>query len=119
MLDPIEHNGFYYIFSDIICDTGMIDQLVGHLSEEHTMFHEHLLSALLTIVRNHSRSIQQCLRPELNLVPLLQQKEQDLKGKQQFLVYSFTAYCLIKIFSAFLSLPSCFNQLERSNVLLN
>lgn len=97
----------------------MIDQLVGHLSEEHTMFHEHLLSALLMIVRNHSRSIQQCLRPELNLVPLLQQKEQDLKGKQQFLVYSFTAYCLIKIFSAFLSLPSCFNQLERSNVLLN
>lgn len=76
---------------DIICDTGMIDQLVGHLSEEHTMFHEHVLSALLTIVRGHDRSVQQCLRPELNLVSLLHQKEEDLKGKEQFLEeYEYT-----------------------------
>lgn len=69
---------------DIVCDIGMIDQLVGHLSEEHSNFHEHLLSAILSIVRGHTRSLQQCSRPELNLISLLQQKEQDLKGKEQF-----------------------------------
>ncbi|XP_053383847.1 hsp70-binding protein 1-like [Mercenaria mercenaria] len=69
---------------DIVCDIGMIDQLVGHLSEEHSSFHEHLLSALLSIVRGHPRSLQQCSRPELNLLSLLQQKEQDMKGKDEF-----------------------------------
>lgn len=69
---------------DILCDVGMIDQLVGHLSEEHTSFHEHLLSALLTIVRDHPRSVQECLRPELNLASLLEQKIEDLEGHPQF-----------------------------------
>lgn len=70
---------------DVLCDMGMIDQLVGHLSEEHSTFHEHLLSALLAILHNHPRSLAQCQRPELNLLPLLKQKQQDLKGNEQFL----------------------------------
>ncbi|KAL4236877.1 Hsp70-binding protein 1 [Mactra antiquata] len=69
---------------DTVCDTGMIDQLVGHLSEEHSNFHEHLLSALLTIVRDHPRSLDECGRSELNLVSTLLQKQQDLKGKEEY-----------------------------------
>lgn len=69
---------------DILCDMGMIVQLVGHLSEEHTNFHEHLLSALLTIVKDHPRSVQECLRPELNLISVLQQKVNELKDAQPF-----------------------------------
>ena len=78
------------MLSDIVCDIGMIDQLVGHLSEEHSNFHEHLLSAILSIVRGHSRSLQLCSHPELNLLSLLQQKSQDLKGQEEFQVNIFS-----------------------------
>lgn len=73
---------------DILCDMGMIDQLVGHLSEEHSMFQEHVLSALLTVIRNHPRSLKECLRPELNLVSVLQERKQTLKGVEQYQVRS-------------------------------
>ncbi|KAH3884552.1 hsp70-binding protein 1-like isoform X2 [Dreissena polymorpha] len=69
---------------DILCDMGMIDQLVGHLSEEHSLFHEHVLSAILTVIRNHPRSLRECQKAELNLVTLLEQKLRDLKGIEEF-----------------------------------
>ena len=65
---------------------GMIDQLVGHLCEEHTMFHEHLMSALLAIVSDHPRSVSECLRPELRIVELLSERKKELHGKEQFRV---------------------------------
>jgi len=64
----------------------MIDQLIGHLSEEHTAFHEHALAALLSIVRGHPRSLHECRRPELDLPTVLQHKLTQLKDKEQFLV---------------------------------
>jgi len=71
---------------DTVCDMGMIQQLVGHLSEEHSQFQEHVLSAMLTITRNHPRSLQDCLQPDLNLICLLQERMEALKGKEQHLV---------------------------------
>ncbi|WAR03324.1 HPBP1-like protein [Mya arenaria] len=78
-----------------LCDIGMIDQLVGHLSEEHSMFHEHVMSAILNLVRNHPRSLRECCRPELDLVSTLQQKQADLKGTEEFLEeYNYTVELL-------------------------
>ena len=64
----------------------MIDQLVGHLCEEHSGFHEHLMSALLAIVSEHPRSVSECLRPELRTIELLKGRQQELKGKDAYRV---------------------------------
>ena len=69
-----------------MCDIGMIDQLVGHLCEEHSGFHEHLMSALLAIVSDHPRSVSECLRPELRTTELLKEKQKELNGKDEFMV---------------------------------
>nr|ATD13049.1 hsp70-binding protein 1 [Mizuhopecten yessoensis] len=71
-------------FKDIMCDIGMIDQLVGHLQEEHGAFHEHMMSALLTIVRDHPRAYEECHRHELNLISTLNDRTEFLKGKEEF-----------------------------------
>ena len=65
---------------------GMIDQLVGHLSEEHASFHEHLMSALLAIVSDHPRCTSECLRPELRAVELLRNRKKLLQGNDQYMV---------------------------------
>lgn len=75
-----------YVPVDVMCDTGMIEQLVGVLSEEHNSFHEHTLDALLSIVTNHPRAIEECQRPELELCKKLQERIQFLKGKEEFRV---------------------------------
>lgn len=64
----------------------MIDQLVGQLSEEHCSYHEHVMSALLAIVRDHPRSVEECQRSELDLHSKLQQRIEFLKNKEEFLV---------------------------------
>ncbi|XP_060086382.1 hsp70-binding protein 1-like [Ylistrum balloti] len=71
-------------FKDIMCDIGMIDQLVGHLQEEHSSFHEHIMSALLTIVRDNPRACTECQRHELNLLSTLNDRVDLLKGKEEF-----------------------------------
>ena len=77
---------FIPVFSDILCNMGMIDQLVGHLCEEHSAFHEHLMSALLAIVSDHPRSVSECLRPELRTVELLKERQKQLQGDDRFRV---------------------------------
>ena len=76
----------YFFSADILCDMGMIEQLIGLLNEEHSGFHEHLMSALLTIVKDHSRSLRECLRPEFDLITVLQTRKTELHGKEQFRV---------------------------------
>ncbi|XP_033752609.1 hsp70-binding protein 1-like isoform X2 [Pecten maximus] len=71
-------------YKDIMCNIGMIDQLVGHLQEEHSSYHEHLMSALLTIVRDHPRACEECHRHELNLISTLNDRIEFLKGKEEF-----------------------------------
>lgn len=74
------------ILTEIMCDMGMIDQLVGHLQEEHSSFHEHIMSALLAIVRHCPRACQECHRHELNIIPTLKQRVEVLTGKEEFQV---------------------------------
>ncbi|KAL3842691.1 hypothetical protein ACJMK2_020679 [Sinanodonta woodiana] len=72
-------------YKNLLCDMGMIDQLIGHLGEEHSSFHEHLLSAILTIGQDFSRGVKEFRRPELALEQTLLQKQRDLAGKEEFM----------------------------------
>ncbi|XP_067654986.1 hsp70-binding protein 1-like [Haliotis asinina] len=71
-------------YKDILCDIGMIDQLIGHLGEDHSELHEHLMSALLTIITDHSRAVTECQRPELQLHQLLKDRIQLIKDQEEF-----------------------------------
>lgn len=86
-------------YKDILCDIGMIDQLVGQLSEEHCSYHEHVMSALLAIVRDHPRSVEECQRSELDLHSKLQQRIEFLKNKEEFLDEKHYAEELLKLIS--------------------
>ena len=79
------------MFVDILCDIGMIDQLVGHLSEEHSATHEHVMGALLTVVTDHDRALQEAHKPHLNLVDLLTQRIDDIRSVPAFQVRSIAA----------------------------
>lgn len=63
---------------------GMIEQLVGHLTEKHSNFHEHLMSAILCVITDHEPSIQECLKQELNFPRLLRERITFLEGKVEF-----------------------------------
>lgn len=82
---------------DVMCDTGMIEQLVGVLNEEHNSFHEHTLAALLSIVTNHQKAVEECQRPELELDKKLQERIRSLNGKDEFREESQYAKELLKI----------------------
>lgn len=87
-------------YKDILCDIGMIDQLVGHLDEEHCNFHEHVMSALLSIVQEHPRSVEECQRSELELHRKLQQRIQFLKDKDKFIEEKQYAEELLQLISS-------------------
>jgi len=72
--------------ADILCKMGMVDQLVGLLQENHSSFHEHLMSALLTIVQDHPQAMQECQKTELNLRNTLTDRLELLKDKEEFQV---------------------------------
>ncbi|XP_071104608.1 hsp70-binding protein 1-like isoform X1 [Haliotis cracherodii] len=86
-------------YKDILCDIGMIDQLVGHLGEDHSQLHEHLMSALLMIVTDHSRAVAECRRPELQLHQLLKDRIQLVKDKEEFQEEEQYATQLLRIIS--------------------
>ncbi|KAK3581504.1 hypothetical protein CHS0354_031840 [Potamilus streckersoni] len=84
-------------YKNILCDMGMIDQLIGHLGEEHSSFHEHLLSAILTIVQDFPRGIKEFRRPELDMEQILLQKQKDLAGKEESMEELHYAKELLKL----------------------
>lgn len=69
---------------DTLCDMGMLEQLIGHLREDHSLFHEHLMACLVSIVTDHSRSLEDCMRPQLQLTEILQEKLKSLHGRDEF-----------------------------------
>lgn len=71
-------------FKDMLCTMGLVEQIVGLLHREHCLFHEHLMRALCNIVTDCDKAREECLRPELQLRQLLQQRHHLLKGKSEF-----------------------------------
>lgn len=84
---------------DILCKIGMIDQLVGHLNEEHGSYHEHMMSALLALIRDHTPAQNECQRSELNLGELLTNRIKYLQGKDEFMEEREYATEIMKILS--------------------
>lgn len=75
-----------FLFSDTLFDMGMVQQLVGLLQTEHDQVHEHITSALLALATDHQQSIIECRCPELGLKDLLQNRMEELEGKEEFQV---------------------------------
>jgi hypothetical protein len=71
---------------DVLCDMGLVDQLVSLLSRPHSPAHEQFVRALLVLVTNHSRALAECRRPELSLKELLEEKFADLYNQETHLV---------------------------------
>ena len=71
---------------------GMVEQLVALLQQEHMPSHEHVMGALVALVENHQRSLDECRRPELRLRELLTARQALLKGKPEYEVSGLFFY---------------------------
>ncbi|KAK0048059.1 hsp70-binding protein 1 [Biomphalaria pfeifferi] len=70
---------------DSLVEVGVVEKLVTLLKgEEHGHTHEHILSALLTIVTDHVVAWNKCCSGEMGLKTFLTQRIQFLEGKEQF-----------------------------------
>ncbi|GAB1604816.1 hsp70-binding protein 1-like [Argonauta hians] len=69
---------------ETLCDMGMLEQLIGHLREDHSLFHEHLMACLLTILTDHPRSLEDSKQPQLQFTILLEEKLKSLHGRDEF-----------------------------------
>lgn len=72
-------------FKDVLCDMGLVDQLVSLLSRPHSLAHEQFVRALLVLVTDHSRALAECQRPALSLKELLEEKLADLRNQETHL----------------------------------
>jgi len=69
---------------DILCNLGMVEQLVGLLHSEHSKTHEILMMSLLMLVKDNPKAIQECKREELQIKNLISNKLRFLQGKEEF-----------------------------------
>jgi len=69
---------------DLLCKMGMVEQLIALLHSEHSVVHEHLMSALLNLITGNPLAQIECHRPEFHLNELLCQRIQLLKDDAQF-----------------------------------
>ena len=65
---------------------GLVDQLVGLLSQPHSAAHEQFVRALLVLVTDHSKALGECRRPEFQLKELLEEKLAELRDQESHLV---------------------------------
>ncbi|PVD33759.1 hypothetical protein C0Q70_05019 [Pomacea canaliculata] len=70
-------------YKDTLCAMGIVEQLLSHLMQDHQQEHEHIMAALLCLVRDHLPTQAQCRRPELNLKGVLQQRIKAVDGKDE------------------------------------
>uniref|UniRef100_A0A8C1S054 HSPA (heat shock 70kDa) binding protein, cytoplasmic cochaperone 1 n=1 Tax=Cyprinus carpio TaxID=7962 RepID=A0A8C1S054_CYPCA len=73
-------------FSDTVLSMGMVQQLVSVLRSPHSSVHEHVLGALCCLVEDSPRGVNDCRDASLGLEELLNQRVQDLKGREESLV---------------------------------
>ncbi|XP_053308547.1 hsp70-binding protein 1 [Spea bombifrons] len=69
---------------DTLCSMGMIQQLVSLLRTEHSPFHEHVLSALCSLVTDYPRGVTECRIPELALEEFLKERCQMVQKQEEF-----------------------------------
>ncbi|XP_016087004.1 hsp70-binding protein 1-like [Sinocyclocheilus grahami] len=70
---------------DAVLSMGMVQQLVSVLRSPHSSVHEHVLGALCCLVEDAPRGVSDCRDPSLGLEELLNQRVQDLRGREESL----------------------------------
>ncbi|XP_065557142.1 hsp70-binding protein 1-like [Artemia franciscana] len=69
-------------FRDTLCKMGLAEQIIGLLYTDRDSTHEHLLSALLSLVRDHNPARIECQRTNLGLRKILVDKIEECKGQE-------------------------------------
>lgn len=91
-----------FFLTDDLQRMGWVHQLVGLINGERTSSHEHLLSALLALVRDHHKCIEDCRDPKLQLRTVLTSYIDTVKGKDEcqviFIRNYFFPCCSIPFF---------------------
>ena len=75
-----------HIFSEMVINLGLLDQLVGLLHGPHSGYHEHLMRALLVLCDGNEKAQCECRRQELGLCELLIQRQKLLHGQDEYQV---------------------------------
>ncbi|XP_051988472.1 hsp70-binding protein 1-like [Xyrauchen texanus] len=70
---------------DTVLSMGMVQQLVSVLLSPHSSVHEHVLGTLCCLVKDSPRAVNDCREPSLALEELLNQRVQDLRGREESL----------------------------------
>ncbi|KAL0993506.1 hypothetical protein UPYG_G00108910 [Umbra pygmaea] len=68
---------------DTVISMGMVQQLVAILRTPHSHFHEHVLGALCCLVEENALGLRDCRSPTLGLDDLLNQRANELKGREE------------------------------------
>ncbi|XP_066531452.1 hsp70-binding protein 1 [Hoplias malabaricus] len=68
---------------DTVLCMGMVQQLVAVLRSPHSSVHEHVLGVLCCLVEDSERGVSDCTDPSLGLEELLNQKIQELHGREE------------------------------------
>ncbi|KAK3920316.1 Hsp70-binding protein 1 [Frankliniella fusca] len=76
--------GQHPAIKDDLQKMGWVQQLAALLSQEPTPSHEHLLSAMLALVRDHAQCIEDCRDPSLQLKSTLTSYIEAVKGKEEY-----------------------------------
>uniref|UniRef100_A0A1B6ET86 Nucleotide exchange factor Fes1 domain-containing protein n=1 Tax=Cuerna arida TaxID=1464854 RepID=A0A1B6ET86_9HEMI len=82
---------------DELIHTPIVENLLTLTRLTDTLFAEHLLSALLTLIRNNDAAIKQCLRKELGLCDYLKQSISLTSNDESFQDYVAHASELLQI----------------------
>ncbi|XP_071957144.1 hsp70-binding protein 1-like [Antedon mediterranea] len=69
---------------DVVQQMGMVDQLVSMLQTDHDNTHEYVMLSLLTLVQDHTAAQSDAKNPCLHLHKLLKDRQEMLKGKEEF-----------------------------------
>ncbi|KAM8927555.1 hsp70-binding protein 1 [Pelodytes ibericus] len=69
---------------ETLCSMGMIQQLIALLRTEHSPFHEHVLSALCSLVTDFPQGVTECQTPELAFEEFLKERCQLVKKQDEF-----------------------------------
>ncbi|KAK3508540.1 hypothetical protein QTP70_031936 [Hemibagrus guttatus] len=68
---------------DTVLSMGMVQQLVAVLRSPHSSVHEHVLGVLCCLVEDSERGVCDCTDPSLGLEELLNQRIQELRGREE------------------------------------
>ncbi|XP_077115659.1 hsp70-binding protein 1 isoform X2 [Ranitomeya variabilis] len=71
-------------YKSTLCAMGMIQQLVSLLRTEHSPFHEHVLSALCSMVTDFPQGVAECQAPELAFEDLLKERCKMVEKREEY-----------------------------------